>query len=484
MFRCDSSGRIVDANPAFCSLLGFPSSDLVGRSLDEFFTEQEGLPSAWGGDPPVDVQFEEVVYTDADDVRHTVCLNARPALDQTGQSRLWDGFVRDLTSQRTLRTQLEASQRMEVLGQLAGGIAHEFNNMLTVIEGSAVLLGEERGGKEELLDLITGATERAASVTSHLLAFARRHEVTLKTVDLVALVQDLGALIERTLGDDIEVTVKTGWDFCYVSVDKQLLEQAILNLALNARDAMPSGGNLTLEVERSQEMTPLGSDTPCAILTVTDTGHGFSDTVKPHLFEPFFTTRPDSQGTGLGLSLVHGIVGQFGGAIEAESLDSQGAVFRISLPLSTDAPEIVHESLPPTFPSAATASRILVVEDEEMVRKLAATILKSAGYEVVTAQDGEAALGELLDNRFDLVLSDIVMPRMTGTELSARIAEEYPETRVVLMTGYSGGSADLSQKANSVPVLRKPWGAQELLEVVALRLKPAKRTAGSASATG
>ena len=347
----------------------------------------------------------------------------------------------------SLEEQLRQSQKMEAVGRLAGGIAHDFNNLLTVINSNSQLgLMELREWDplREKLDSIQKAGERASNLTRQLLAFSRRQVVETRVIDLNALLQDLGKMLLRVIGEDIELKIVPGNNLGRVKADPGQIEQAILNLVVNARDAMPSGGKLTIEtanMELDQEYsnTHLGvKPGRYVVLSVNDTGVGMVPEVREHIFEPFFTTKEKGKGTGLGLSTVYGVVKQSGGNIWVYSEPGQGTTFKVYLP-QVDEPleearkKVVREKLP------GGSETILVVEDEEEVRKLAVTILKRQGYRILEAAHGGDAflICEQEKERIQLLLTDIVMPEMNGPELARRLRYFYPEMRILFMSGYT-----------------------------------------------
>lgn len=346
-----------------------------------------------------------------------------------------------------LQTQLWHSQRLDALGQLAGGIAHDFNNLLTAIVGSADLAAEgldRRHPVQEDLRAVLDATERAVRVTGKLLAFSRRQVMQSEAVDLHAKVIEAAGLLRRLLRDDILVTSSKDNDPGWVLVDPVQLEQVIVNLALNAGDAMPSGGSLMLTTSSVvvSDTATVADLSPGSYgqLRVSDTGAGISPDVLPHIFEPFYTTKDRHRGTGLGLATVYGITQQSGGAVRVESTSGKGAVFDVFFP-SVAAP--IHSRS--SAPISATSSEnpqgrsIFVVEDDELVRRLTVRTLSQAGYRVLDFPSGAEALRglETYEGDVPLLLTDVVMLGMNGVEVAERFAERHPTTRVLLMSGYA-----------------------------------------------
>ena len=364
---------------------------------------------------------------------------------QEERAAIAEGRLAELASQRA------QSERLESLGQLAGGVAHDFNNLLGVILNYATLVGRRVDDPVATADLgeIRAAAERAAGLTQQLLAFARRDVVHPEPVDVNDLVRSVASMLERTLGSAIEFH----FDLCdgpLVTVaDRHQLEQTVLNLAINARDAMPAGGSLTISTDRP------ASDQ--ARLRVTDTGHGMTAEVAARAFEPFFTTKAVGEGTGIGLATVHGIVRRAGGTVSIESVEGVGSSITIVLPCTDEHPE----PLVPLDTVVLGHERILLVEDEAGLRATTGRILVHAGYEVVVACDGVEALEIFAaDARFDLVLTDLAMPRMRGDELATRLAEQAPDLRVIVASGYDTGHASSRHR------LAKPVSEEVLLRSV------------------
>ncbi|MDX6503544.1 MAG: two-component system, cell cycle sensor histidine kinase and response regulator CckA [Gaiellaceae bacterium] len=358
--------------------------------------------------------------------------------------------------------QLRQAHKMEAVGRLAGGIAHDFNNLLTAIGGYTELLidklpPEQRDDAEQ----IRHATDRAAALTKQLLAFTRRQVVQRESLDLNDVVHDMDRLLRRLIGVDIELVSVLSPEPARVDADRSQLEQVIVNLVLNARDAMPGGGKLVIATTREEEWVQL---------RVEDSGVGIEDRVRPHIFEPFFTTKDPGRGTGLGLATVLGIVEQSEGKVELESAPGEGATFRILLPVSESAGEAPAHALHPAEAHSLLGSEtVLVVEDEEIIRTLVARTLREQGYQVLEARYGSEAL-ELWEGHRDeigLLLTDIVMPGISGVELARRVAEDRPELRILLMSGFAEPAAGEQVPApTGAGFLEKPFTPSELLRRV------------------
>ncbi|MGH7342968.1 MAG: ATP-binding protein, partial [Candidatus Rokuibacteriota bacterium] len=365
--------------------------------------------------------------------------------------RFYVGTVRDVSQRkqaeealRQTEQQLRQAQKMEAVGQLAGGIAHDFNNLLTVILGRSDLLRRRMGEDGPLrrdVELITATAARAGALTRQLLAFSRNQVLQPKVLDLNTVVSRMATLLRRLIGEHIHLVTVFQPDLGPVRVDPTQIEQVIVNLVVNARDAMPAGGTLTIETAnaRSDEsaagLEASAGPGSLVCLTVRDTGCGMDADVQAHLFEPFFTTKPPGKGTGLGLATVYGIVKQHNGGIFADSTPGQGATFRIYLPRAI--PETPDETDVPPAPRPGNET-ILLVEDEVEVRILAEEILRGHGYTVLAASPDEAlALAERHPEAIELLLTDVVMPGTSGRVLADRLMRLRPDTKILFMTGYT-----------------------------------------------
>ena len=373
------------------------------------------------------------------------------------------------------QAQLRQAQKMEAVGRLAGGVAHDFNNLLTVITGRAALLLMELPAddpKRRDIDLITQTAARASALTRQLLALSRQQILQPRILDLNELVESLGPILQRLVGEHIELHVLPAPGSVSVKADPTQIEQVILNLAVNARDAMPGGGTLTIQLcqiaagqLRFDEGEQVG---PGVSLVVRDSGTGMSPDVQAHMFEPFFTTKAPGQGTGLGLATVYGITKQSGGHVSVQSTMGHGTAFMIWLPL-------VEKPAPLDGPTRERAEpmhggeTILLVEDEEGVRELTREVLQGHGYTVIEAPDGESALRIVEDRRerLHLVLTDVVMPKMGGRELVRRLLSRHPDVKVLYMSGYPDGA--LGEDGVLEPgaiLLQKPFTPQGMVDKV------------------
>ncbi|HEX7082993.1 MAG TPA: PAS domain S-box protein [Gaiellaceae bacterium] len=370
------------------------------------------------------------------------------------------GFLIDITEEKRLEAQLLQSQKMEALGQLAGGIAHDFNNLLTGIAGYADLASETTRNPSvaRCLDGIRTATGEAASLTARLLAFSRRDVPARRPVDLNELVRGAADLLERIVREDVRLVLELSPRLPPVAGDPAQLKQVVLNLALNARDAMPGGGSLRIATSTADGRV---------VLRVADSGHGMDEQTRQRALEPFFTTKPDGEGTGLGLAVVYGVVSSGGGTIAIRSEPGAGTVVTVELPATAEA--VGEDGRPLAEPPAVEGDeRVLVVEDREIVRELACSILAGSGYVVRSAHGGPEAL-ELVESEppFSLVLTDVVMPDMSGAELAGKLRATRPDLRVLYMSGYTAdvlGPDEL--QAPHTGFLRKPFGTAELTAAV------------------
>jgi two-component system cell cycle sensor histidine kinase/response regulator CckA len=423
----------------------------------------------------------------------TIQAKGRVFIDDNGQRKLI-GTVQDVTDRLQLEARLRQSQKMEAIGQLAGGVAHDFNNLLTVIEGyTGLLLAENRVDAESRLQVVEvrDAARRAAALTRQLLAFSRQQVLRPHVLDVNEAIGGVERMLRRLIGAHIEFHTKLDPDLDRVLADPGQLEQVLMNLAVNARDAMPNGGKLTIETANVvldasyAQRHPVKTPGPHVMLAVTDTGTGIDPSLLDRIFEPFFTTKEAGKGTGLGLSTVHGIVEQSGGHTWVYSEPGLGTTFKVYLPKC----DAVEEALAPTphreAPRRGTET-ILLVEDDTALRRMAAAILRRVGYRVIEAADGAEALRRAQDGAttFDLVVSDMVMPTMSGRELVNRLHELRPHVPSLLMSGYTRDSmvhsADLSVAASFI---EKPFTAESLMTKVreVLDRDPADAFAGASA---
>jgi two-component system, cell cycle sensor histidine kinase and response regulator CckA len=475
--------RYHACNRGYTTWFGLPRDQVVGRDMREVLGEK-----AWEAVGPrvrAALAGETVDYEAEVGYRYggTRWIHARyiPHCAADGTILGAIALVTDITQRKRAESALRTAERMEAVGRLAGGVAHETNNQMTVVLGCAAfalrmhdLPAEVR---QELL-AIQGAAQRTAAITAQLLAFSRQQVLRAEPLDLNATVEAFAPILRRTLGERSELVLKLAPEIGSILADRAQVEQMLVNLTLNARDAMPGGGRLTLETRAATFTNPEpASDAReplapgrYAVLAVSDTGRGMTSGILERAFEPFFTTKPLGEGTGLGLSTVYGIVRQLGGDIHAESVPGGGTTFRIHLPLAGD-PAPAEESAPQHGRSERKETgAVLVVEDEPQVRALAVRSLRAEGFEVLEAEHGRAAL-DLIGRRpsgVQLVVSDVAMPVMGGRELAEQLAGTYPGLPVLLMSGYAAdelvrrGMLD----ADAVPLLQKPFSPDTLVRRV------------------
>ena len=458
-------GVIRSWNPAAERMFGYEAHEIVGKSIlhlipPELHPEEEEILSRIRAGQHVSHYITTRVRKDGR--RIEISLTISPIQNGKGELVGASAIKRDITRQRELEAKLRQTQKMEALGQLAGGIAHDFNNILTIIQGFAAFLTRAvppgMPGHEDAQG-ISRATERASRLTEQLLAFSRQQSVRAEIFDLSSLVQETAALLERLLGEQIQVALRLAETPAYVHADRGQLSQVVINMALNARDAMPAGGALTLG-------TSLDPVAKRVVLSVRDTGRGMDAATRARLFEPFFTTKPRGQGTGLGLATAYGIVSKSGGHIEVDSEPGRGSVFRVILPASRPTPAPVVPA--PALGSLSGAETILVVDDEPELVSLVSRALRSYGYTVIPAVGPGAAMvafGERT-GRIDLLLTDVVMPGTPGPVLAERLRSADPALSVIFMSGYSEDSLPHSVDGSKTPLLAKPFTPDGLARVV------------------
>ncbi|MBL0173043.1 MAG: PAS domain S-box protein [Gemmatimonadaceae bacterium] len=441
----DAEGRVRYANPAFLQMWGYASeSEIVGLHATEFAEPQASAAAlesvaatgSWQG---------ELVARRQDGTSFDIVLSVSVVHDTDGRVMNFMGSIADVTESKRLQAQLHQSQKMQSVGRLAGGVAHDFNNLLTVMKGYLDLARTEvptPSALAEDLAEVDRAVDSAASLTQQLLAFSRKQVISPRVLSLNESVTRMHGMLSRLLGEDIELFLSTSTDLGLVRFDPNQIEQLLINLAVNARDAMPNGGRLSLETAnvlldaRSTRIHPDSPPGEYVMLTVSDTGTGMSAEVQSHLFEPFYTTKEPGRGTGLGLAMVYGAITQNGGHIEVDSQLGRGTRFRICLPRVQDsaAPDIS----PTTTRIPRGSETVVVVEDEDSIRALAVRVLVAQGYRVEAFRSGILALRAVAERTVspDLVLTDVIMPDMHGRDLANRLRELRPRLRILFASGY------------------------------------------------
>jgi two-component system, cell cycle sensor histidine kinase and response regulator CckA len=464
-------GRLIEANPALARMLGYESPEqLVGRSIVDVYVDPAQRAAALD-----EVQRhgftrrESVQWKRRDGESITIRFNARLVRDPELGEPYLETIIEDVTERLRLEEQFQRAQKMEAIGRLAGGIAHDFNNLLTVILTSTELMLDSKAGDgplhAELQDVYRSA-ERGAELTRQLLAFSRRQVLDIRPMSVNELVHGMERLLSRLLGEDVGLRVSPAAKSDIVRADAGQMEQVLMNLAVNARDAMPSGGTLGIETSqldltetiREQRVAmPAG---PYVMIAVSDTGEGMPPEVKEHLFEPFFTTKPRDKGTGLGLATVYGIIKQLGGFIWVYSEVGQGTTFKIYLPRIEDAPKAQPPTPTPRRNELYGAETVLLAEDEPGIRALLTRVLQSRGYRVLAAGSGDEALALAADQAdpVHLLVTDVVMAGMRGPDLAREVIARHPETRVLFVSGYTDESVvQHGVAARQVAFLQKPF---------------------------
>jgi two-component system cell cycle sensor histidine kinase/response regulator CckA len=428
---------------------------------------REALVKAMAGEAPYNVTYRVHLPDGSERTVHSHGVLLR---DDDGRPRL-SGVVQDVTEVERLRLQLLQAQKMETVGRLAGGLAHDFNNLLTVIHSSAELLradvGQQEPARTDIADL-QEAAKRATSLTRQLLTFSRRSVLAAQVVEVNDLLSQFHRILRRVISEQISIEMRLEPDAGHLSVDPQQMTQVLMNLAINARDAMPDGGKLT--VATSKRVIDDGEPSDQVCIEVTDTGFGMSEEVRQRIFEPFFTTKDSNQGTGLGLSMAHGIVTQSGGRIEVESEPGKGTRFRLYFPCAAHPQPTEQDDEPISMhiENGESSATILLVEDDAAVRRMAARILEGCGYRVLQAANGlEAIALSREDIALDLLITDVVMPLISGRAVADELLKEQPDMPVIFMSGYTGDVIlDDPLKEHGVYFLAKPFQPKELLAVV------------------
>jgi PAS domain S-box-containing protein len=480
----NDEARLIDVNETWLALFDHSRNEVIGRSPTDFMTPDSAAhykDRAW---PEMLASCGQLRVVDFQFVtRSGRVFDGRVAasgeFDAAGRFvRSW-AAIADVTAEKRADRKLRQVQRMEAVGQLTAGIAHDFNNLLTAILGNLELLSRrplhEQERAERLIAGAASAAQRGAKLTAQMLAFSRQQNIVAEPVDLNQAVHTMTPLLRSTLGANVGISIKASPVLSLALADLTQLELAILNLAINARDAMPDGGAITIETADVVLGEPVMPEEPAAgvyvAVSVSDTGTGIPDAVREKIFEPFFTTKEAGRGSGLGLPQVLGVVKQLGGGLTVRSAPGEGTRISIFLPRADEIAQAetrmpFGEASPRTSinPDASHRSCVLLVDDDTDVRMIAANMLLDSGYDVVEASSGAAAL-ELLeraDSRVDLILADVVMPGINGVELAAIVRRGWPALPVLLMTGYADSS--LLRQSGKIDVLRKPFGSAELEE--------------------
>jgi PAS domain S-box-containing protein len=483
----DLAGNYAFVNEAFARYVGRRAEDMIGRKVEEFLPQEESTAiAALDQDVAVTRQpFQREIETHRPEGARTMLMVKFPVLDRDGGVIAVGTVMADVTEQRQAEVQLARAQRMEAVGQLTGGIAHDFNNLLTVVLGNTDVMIAQLSDPElrRIAEVTLAAAERGAELTKGLLAFGRRQPLSPRRLDINAQITQMQPLLARTLGEHVEIQLIRGANLWPALADPGQLETAVLNLAINARDAMPHGGTLTIQTETAHldevyaRANPDVTPGDYVMVAVGDTGSGMAPEVAARAFEPFFTTKDVGKGTGLGLSQVYGFVKQSGGHVKIYSELGLGTMVKVYLPRARVQEAAAAEAAPAAEPPRGTES-ILLVEDDAAVRDNIATQLTALGYRVTTAENGAAALASLAEHAPDLLVTDVVMPGgMNGRQLAEAAHARHGRLRVLYISGYTQDAlAPLGQIPRGTHLLTKPFRRGDLARAVRSVLDDARVT--------
>ena len=481
IFQSTPEGRYLSINQAMARMHGYASPGEMMATITDIEHQQYADPSRCREfmrlleEQNTARNFEYEICR-KDSSRGWALLNARAIRDEQGKVVYYEGTQEDITVRKHLEAQYQQAQKMEAVGHLAGGIAHDFNNILNVIMGYTELsssLLDEKHPVARNISQIRQAAERAANLTKQLLAFSRQQIAYPRVLDLNKVVENLSEMLKRLVGEDVVISFTPGERLGLIRADVGQIEQILMNLGANARDAMPRGGeiiietcNITLDDNQAQQPAPAAPG-PYVMLSFRDTGSGIDKETLPRIFEPFFTTKGPTKGTGLGLSTVYGIVKQSNGHIWASSEPNKGTIFKICFPLVEE-----NESVPDSeseTDSKGGSETLLLVEDEAALREVAASMLETVGYKVLKAENAGAALAlaQACTGEIDLVITDVIMPNMSGVELCGRLRELRPGVGMLYISGFTGDQLQrYAQFASDVTLLEKPFTKKSLLKKV------------------
>lgn len=483
------SGEITLANPAAASLLEYDREKIIGKNVSSLFSSGTDATAVLGNSA---VEALETVWQTRGEEKVPISLCAAPLSSEKSAD---GGLVlvgTDLTQSKKLEEELRHAVKMEAVGRLAGGIAHDFNNILTIIRGHLYFLKKNldlREPKKNVLDSFYSTVDRASSLVYQLLAFSRKQILTPRVINLNRVIERMGGILERLLGEDVDVVTELAPDLGNTKADRGQMEQIIVNLAVNARDAMPGGGRLTITTSnlvidrtRGAGRTGLG-DGRYVLISVADTGCGMSEEVRSNIFEPFFTTKKVGKGSGLGLSTVYGIVTQHGGQVLVDSRVGGGSTFTVIMPRVSQTAE-PEKPVPPEARLPGGTETMLFVEDDAEILDLAAEALRLHGYTVLTARNGREALkvARRHSGAIDILVTDVVMPLMGGKELADTIKASRSGTRVIYVSGYANASIitrDILEGGHTF--IQKPYALEKLLTEIRKALDEGGKSPGKAA---
>lgn len=471
-------GVVTHWNRGAEEMFGFSAQEMIGRSAS-FLAPQEckgeevaNLERIRGGER---VEYFESLRVRKDGKPLDVSVTISPIRDTEGKVIGASTIARNISAQKRVENQLRQSQKMEAIGRLAGGVAHDFNNLLSIVGACSELVREHVGpGGLEYIDNIGQATKRGTALTRQLLAFSRRQTTKPEILSMKERLKEIHKLLRPLMGDDVEIVLGSAPEDAFVMIDPSHWDQVVVNLAVNARDAMPKGGKLAIETKLfncdagfAQEHPPMKPGV-FVMVAVSDNGTGMDEVTRTRIFEPFFTTKEIGKGSGLGLATVYGIVNQAGGCIFVYSELGQGTTFKIYLPSAERAMNSDDRPVEALLPQRREGVTVLLAEDEAMMRTVTSRILQAHGYKVLEAEDGSAAwrLARSYKDKIDLVLTDVVMKGMTGPELVLKMMDPYPTIKIVYTSGYTGEILNRQGLNGIIRFLDKPFTRADLLNTL------------------
>ena len=476
----DPNGTITHWNKGAEHIYGYTAEEVIGKPISILAPEDrpDEIPEILGKVRRGElVEYFETVRVRKDGQRLNVSISVSPIFDAKGEIVGASAIARDVTAQKRSEGLLRQAQKMEAVGRLAGGVAHDFNNILGIVTACCELLRGRitENGVSQYINNIQEASKRGSALTRQLLAFSRR-QMTLqpRLLDLNDSLKEVVKLLRPLMGDDVQIIVREGTDSAIIEADPSQLDQVVLNIAVNARDAMPKGGKLILETSIQEFDAGLAERHPplkpgrYVLLAISDTGCGMDAMTLSKIFDPFFTTKEVGRGTGLGLATVYGIVKHAGGHVLVYSEPSRGTTFKVYLPAADHKLGLAPTAEAETLPPRAQGKTVLLVEDDPLMRSVTRQMLEDHGYSVVEAEDGNSALERLRAiGSVDVVLTDVVMRGMSGPDLAVQLRNSYPSTKVIYMSGYTGELLDQTDGMKlGIPLLEKPFSRAALLNAM------------------